>query len=209
MNYIENSYICLAAPLLLAIMCLPGDGRRSLAFVLSGMTACLLSAYISTFLAGVAGVDLITASHEISPAVEEIMKSLPLLFYILVFEPKRSTVIAGALLVAVGFATFENVCFLTSYGTSDLLHLLIRGFGTGAMHVVCGMIIAVSQLYLWNRIRLRIAGTFALLSFVVTFHAVFNVFVNQTGIVFWIGSLIPVTVIIMYLLLLRNKFVLI
>ena len=104
MNYIENSYICLAAPLLLAVMCLRGNGRRSLAFVLSGMTVCLLSAYISTFLADAAGVDLITASHEISPAVEEIMKSLPLLFYILVFEPDRSTVIPGALLVSVGFA---------------------------------------------------------------------------------------------------------
>lgn len=205
MNYIENSYICLAAPLLLAILCLRGNGRRSLAFVLSGMTVCLLSAYISTFLAGAAGIDLTTASHEISPAVEEIMKSLPLLFYVLVFEPEKSTVIAGSLLVAVGFATFENVCFLTAYGTSDLLHLLIRGFGTGAMHVVCGMIIAVSLLFLWDRIRLRIAGTFALLCFVVTFHAVFNVFVNQTGIVFWIGSLIPLTVILVYLIFFRNR----
>ncbi len=205
MNYIENSYICLAAPILLAILCLRRDGRRSLAFVLSGMTACLLSAYISTFLAGVAGVDLTTASHEISPAVEEIMKALPLMFYILVFEPERGTVIAGALLVAVGFATFENVCFLTNYGTADLLHLMIRGFGTGAMHVVCGMIIAVSLLYLWDRIRLRIAGTFAILCSVVTFHAVFNVFVNQTGIVFWIGSLFPLTVILLYLVLFRSR----
>ena len=157
------------------------------------------------FLADAAGVDLITASHEISPAVEEIMKSLPLLFYILVFEPDRSTVIPGALLVSVGFATFENVCFLTSYGTSDLLHLLIRGFGTGAMHVVCGMIIAVSLSYLWGRIRLRITGTFALLCFVTTFHAVFNVFVNQNGIVFWIGSMIPLTIILVYLVFFRGR----
>ncbi|MBQ1318575.1 MAG: PrsW family intramembrane metalloprotease [Solobacterium sp.] len=205
MNYIENSYICLAAPVLLAILCLRGPGRRSLAFVLSGMTVCLLSAYISTFLAGSAGVDLTTASYEISPAVEEIMKSLPLLFYVLVFEPDRGTVIAGALLVAVGFATFENVCFLTSYGTSDLLHLMIRGFGTGAMHVVCGMIIAVSLLYLWDRLRLRIAGTFAVLCLVVTFHAVFNIFVNQAGIVFWIGSLIPLIVILVYLIFIRSR----
>ena len=28
MNYIENTYVCLAAPLLLAILCLRKDARR-------------------------------------------------------------------------------------------------------------------------------------------------------------------------------------
>ena len=184
MIYIENIYICLAAPLFLAILCLRRDGRRSLIFVLAGMSACLLSAYVSTYLAGAAGIDQATASYEISPAVEEIMKSLPLLFFILVFEPERRFVRSGTLLVAVGFATFENVCFLTSYGTSDLLSLVIRGFGTGAMHVVCGMIVSIGLFYLWDRIWLRVVGTFALLCFVTTFHAVFNIFVSQTGVIF-------------------------
>jgi len=205
MTYIENVYICLAAPLLLTILCLRREGRRGLAFLLAGMTACLLSSYISTFLAGAAGIDLTAASHSISPVVEEIMKSLPLLFYILVFEPERKNVLTGVLLVSVGFATFENVCFLTSYGSAELLRLLIRGFGTGAMHVVCGMIVAIGLFYLWDQTRLRIAGAFALLCFVITFHAVFNVFVNQSGAVFWIGSLIPVTIVLVYLGFIRRK----
>ena len=83
-NYIENSYICLAAPVILAIMCLRREARTSLIFVLAGMTTCLFSAYISTFIAGMLGVDPASASYEISPIVEEIMKSLPLLFYLLV-----------------------------------------------------------------------------------------------------------------------------
>ena len=206
MNYIENIFICLAAPLLLAIPCLRREGRGSLIFVVTGMTSCLFSAYVSTFLAGVMGADLVTASNEISPAVEEIMKLLPILFLLLVFEPERKIVINGALMVAVGFATFENVCFLTSYGTSDLLHILIRGFGTGAMHVVCGMVIAVSLFHLWDKEWLRIMGGFALLCFVITFHALFNILVNQTGIVFWIGSLIPLTVMLLYWFILRKKF---
>ena len=89
MNYIENIFICLAAPLLLAIPCLRREGRGSLIFVVTGMTSCLFSAYVSTFLAGVMGADLVTASNEISPAVEEIMKLLPILFLLLVFEPER------------------------------------------------------------------------------------------------------------------------
>ena len=47
MNYIENIYICLAAPLLIVVLCLRGQGKRSILFVLGGMTACLLSS--STF----------------------------------------------------------------------------------------------------------------------------------------------------------------
>ena len=204
MSYIENIYICLAAPLLLAILCLRREGRRALIFLLAGMTVCLLSAYISSFLAGLTETDLATATHEISPAVEEIMKSLPLLFFLLVFEPDKKVAVSSALLISVGFATFENVCYLTAYGISDLPRLLIRGFGTGAMHVVCGMIVAIGLFYLWDQVWLRVVGGFALLCFVIIFHAIFNIFVNQTGIVFWIGSAIPLTMVLVYLRFFRK-----
>ena len=205
MNYIENTYVCLAAPLLLAILCLRKDARRLLIFLLAGMTACLCSAYISTFLAGVTGTEAVTATYEIVPVVEEVIKFLPLLFYLLIFEPEKKSAIIGTLLIAVGFATFENVCFLTSYGTADLLRLLIRGFGTGAMHVVCGMVAAVGLFFLWERVWLRTVGTFALLCFVITFHAIFNIFVAQSGAVFWVGSAFPLMLMLAYFLFLRRK----
>ncbi|MBQ7602518.1 MAG: PrsW family intramembrane metalloprotease [Lachnospiraceae bacterium] len=207
MNYIENTYICLAAPLLLAVICMRKEARRSLSFILSGMTSCLLSAYVSTFLAGVSNCDLAAASYEISPVVEEIMKLLPLLFYLLVFEPEEKTVISGALMISVGFATFENVCFLTSYGTSEFFRLVIRGFGTGAMHVVSGMVIATGLFFLWDQKRLRLVGVFALLCFVITFHAIFNIFVNQNGAIFWIGALIPLVTVLSYLIFFRKKII--
>ena len=205
MNYIENTYVCLAAPLLLAILSLRRAARRYLIFLLAGMTACLLSAYVSAYAAGAMGAEVAAASHEIAPAVEEIVKFLPLLFYLTVFEPERKSAVVGTLLVAVGFATFENVCFLTSYGTADLLRLLIRGFGTGAMHVVCGMVVAAGLFFLWDQVWLRTVGAFALLCFVITFHAIFNVFVAQTGAIFWIGSAIPLTLVLAYLIFLRKR----
>ena len=82
MNYIENTYVCLAAPLLLAILCLRKTARRLLIFLLAGMTACLCSAYVSAYLAGVTGTEAVTATYEIVPVVEEAMKFLPLLFYL-------------------------------------------------------------------------------------------------------------------------------
>ena len=133
------------------------------------------------------------------------MKLLPLLFYLLVFEPEEKTVISGALMISVGFATFENVCFLTSYGTSEFFRLVIRGFGTGAMHVVSGMVIATGLFFLWDQKRLRLVGVFALLCFVTTFHAIFNIFVNQSGAIFWIGALIPLVTVLSYLIFFRKK----
>ena len=205
MNYIENTFICLAAPLLLAILCLRRDSRRPLIFLLAGMSVCLLSSYVSTFAAVMSGLDRTAASYELAPLVEEGMKFLPILFYLLVFEPERKNALSGALLVAVGFATFENVCFLTSYGTSNLLRLLIRGFGTGAMHVVCGMVVAVGLFLLWDQAKLRIVGVFALLCFVIRFHAIFNLLVSQEGFVFWIGSAIPLVMVLVYLIFFRKR----
>ena len=133
MSYIENIFVCIAAPLLIAIICISSRGRRPLLFVLGGMTMCLLSSYISTFVAAVQGADLVTASLEITPLVEEIMKLLPFLFYMLVFEPGKHTVLDSLLMTAIGFATFENICYLSQNGAENFFYLLIRGFGTGAM----------------------------------------------------------------------------
>lgn len=207
MNYIENTYICLAAPILIAILSLRKEGRRSLTFVLVGMTACLLSAYVSAFFAGVTGLEYSAASYEISPAVEEIMKALPVLFYLLVYEPDKRSAVTCTMMLAVGFATFENICFLTSFGSADLLRLVIRGFGTGAMHVVCGMAVALGLFFLWEQVWLQVVGGFALLCFVITFHAIFNIFVSQAGVIFWIGSMIPLTLVLVYHLFFRKRIV--
>ena len=192
MNYIENIYICLAAPVLVAILTMHSKARRMILFLLGGMTASLLSAYISTFISTVVDASLLTASMTIAPFVEEIMKLLPLLFYLLVFEPEKEVIPGCSVMTAIGFATFENVCYLTQNDTANVLFLGIRGFGTGAMHVVCGMIISIGLLHLWDRIWLRRAGTFGLISLVITYHGIYNMLVSLTGTAALIGYLIPV-----------------
>lgn len=191
MSYIENIYVCLAAPLLISALCMHEKGRKMVLFILSGMTVCLLSSYISTFIASVTGLNLLHASLEITPMVEEAMKFLPVLFYLLVFEPKRSDIADGVLMTSVGFATFENACYLTNNGADHILHLIIRGFGTGAMHVVTGFLMALGLLYLWDRIWLRVAGTLGLLSVAMTFHGIYNILVSQSGTPSYIGYFIP------------------
>ena len=74
MTYIENIFICMVSPLLVAALCM---GRRQLRFFLfciAGMGVCLLSAYINTFLAAVCQADALAATAEIAPVVEEMIR---------------------------------------------------------------------------------------------------------------------------------------
>ena len=141
MTYIENIFLCMVSPLLVAALCM---GRRQLRFFLfciAGMGVCLLSAYINTFLAAVCQADALAATAEIAPVVEEMMKLLPLVFYLLVFEPESERIKPAAITVTLSFATFENVCYLIQNGADRFSFIFFRGFGTGAMHVLCGLIV--------------------------------------------------------------------
>ena len=205
MNYIENIYICIAAPIIVAVLSLKNGRRRMMIFLLAGMTACILSSYISTFFVIVYNADRFEATWEITPLIEEIVKFLPILFYMLVFEPDNKEEIAGSvMLVAVGFATFENICYLSANDASQMLLLLIRGFGTGAMHVVCGVLVAIGTVYLWDEFWLRFAGTAGLITFSITFHAIYNILVSQEGFVSYIGYLIPMLTATLIFLLRRT-----
>ncbi|MBQ2677386.1 MAG: PrsW family intramembrane metalloprotease [Firmicutes bacterium] len=205
MNYVENIYVCLAAPIFIAILAVGRNPRRAMTFILGGMTVCLLSSYISTFLAGVSGADAEAAAINISPIVEEIMKFLPVLFYMVVFEPEEKGKAVGALLmIAIGFATFENVCYLTQNGAGHLLFLTVRGFGTGTMHVVCGMLVSAGLLFMWEQRWLRAFGIMGLLSLAITYHGIYNMMVSQQGVVAYVGYGIPI-VSALILLVQKNK----
>ena len=192
MTYIENVFACVAAPLLIAAICL---GKRHIKFFLfcfAGMGSCLLAAYINTFFASVCGATAFEATVEIAPVVEEMLKLLPLLFYLLVFAPRPDEIKGAVLTVAAGFATFENICYLIQNGAEELGFLLIRGFGTGAMHIVCGAIVGSGLLFVWRRGWLTVAGTCGLLGTAVVFHGVYNLMIAYGSWVQYVAYVTPV-----------------
>ena len=194
MRCIENVFLCLAAPLLMAVFCVRAYQRRTFRFVLSGMAACLCSSYISTFFARILGASPLEASLEISPVIEEILKLLPVVFYFMVYEPKKKKAAGEALMVAVGFATLENTNYLISSDIGDTLHLMIRGFSTGVMHVICGAIVATVLQGMWNSLYFRVIATLGVLCVTITFHGIYNILVNQQGIAADIGYALPVLI---------------
>ena len=195
MTYIENIFICMASPLLVAALCMGRRQLRLFLFCFAGMLVCLLSAYINTFLASVYQADALAATVEIAPVVEEIMKLLPLVFYLLVFEPEPDRLKSAAVTVALSFATFENVCYLIQNGAGRFSFIFFRGFGTGAMHVLCGMIVGRGLAYAWQRTWLKIAGTCGLLGAAITFHAIYNLLIAYGGTMQYIAYVLPVLLI--------------
>ena len=115
----------MASPLLIAALCMGKRQTKFFLFCLAGMGACLLSAYINTFLAALYGADTFGATAEIAPVVEEVMKLLPLLFYLLVFEPKAEQIKIAAVITALSFATFENVCYLIQNGAGHFSFIFL------------------------------------------------------------------------------------
>ena len=194
MTYIENVFICMASPLLIAALCMGKRQTKFFLFCLVGMGACLLSAYINTFFAALYGADNLAATAEIAPVVEEVMKLLPLLFYLLVFEPKAEQIRITAVMVALSFATFENICYLIQNGAGHFSFIFFRGIGTGAMHVICGAIVGGGLAYVWQRTWLKIAGTCGLLGAAITLHAIYNLLIAYGGAVQYTAYLLPVVI---------------
>lgn len=181
MIYIENVFVCLAIPLALCMLFIGGRTRKFMLFMVAGMGVCLLSAYVNSFFMGHYGVSTTVAVIEITPVCEEVMKLLPLLFYILVFEPKVRDLPEAAIALAVGFATFENVCYLMENGAENFMFLLIRGFSAGALHILCGISIGFGLSYVFRRKWLAFTGTVGLLGTCIVFHATYNLLITGDG----------------------------
>lgn len=203
MTYIENIFVCLALPLILSLLFTRGRARSFPLFVVAGMSVCLLSAYVSSFFMGYCEADARVAVIEITPVCEEILKLLPLLFYLLIFEPKPRELPGAALAIAVGFATFENVCYLTENGAEDLAFLLIRGISAGALHILCGVLSGYGIAYVFRRRWLALTGTVGILGACIGFHGIYNLLITAQGVWKTAGYLFP-SVLLVCLLVLRQ-----
>ena len=205
MTYIENIFLCLALPMLLSLLFISGSPRRFTLFVVLGMATCLLSAYVSSFFMGRHQCSAVTTAIEIAPVCEEILKLLPLLLYFLIFEPDSHKLTPAAIGIAVGFATFENVCYLIQNGAGHFSFIFFRGIGTGAMHVICGAIVGGGLAYVWQRTWLKIAGTCGLLGAAITFHAIYNLLIAYGSAAQYIAYLLPVLILAAGKLIFRSS----
>lgn len=192
MIYAENILLCIAIPLSICLLLVKGTNRRFIGSFLLGMGMCLLSAYISGYLSIVTGYGESNTAIFLSPVVEEFMKVVPLLFFLLLFEDSSELIINTAIAVGAGFATFENCCYILNYGAGNLSYVIIRGMSVGVMHII-----SVYALSLWLIASIRLkafsfTNIIGALSLSMTFHALYNLLVSEPGITSAIGYLMPI-----------------
>ena len=179
--YIENIFVLIAAPLVVCLFCVRDRSRLVVAGLLVGMVACLASSYVSSFIAQMVELDAMRTAVEIAPTVEEVLKLLPLLFFLVIMEPDSDDADLAFVMVAVGFATMESAFYLGDAGLSDPGMLLLRGLSTAMMHLCCGVVLGYGLTHAWTYPWLRVSGTFGLLCLAMAYHGLFNILVAAGG----------------------------
>lgn len=191
MIYAENIFICIVVPLLVSLFFIKDKVRHFVIFLFLGMTMCLLSAYISAFFGSLEGASAEDTSVFISPVIEEIMKFFPVAFLLLVFDPDDELITLSAIAIGIGFATFENCCYILSDSAASLPYMLVRGFSVGVMHIVCTVMVGYGLVFLRKVGTMGISAVVGLLAFASTFHALYNLLVSETGISEYIALAMP------------------
>ncbi len=191
MIYAENILLCIAVPLIISLLFIRGEVRRYVSAFLLGMGVCLIAAYISGFLSLAIGMGENDTAIFLSPVVEELMKLMPLLFFLVLFSPEDRTLTMLAVAIGAGFATFENCCYILTSGAESLTYILIRGLAVGVMHIV-----SIFALSIWLIVAKRLQvfsfpAVLGSLSLAMTFHALYNLLVSEPGVSSLIGYLLP------------------
>lgn len=207
MEELLNIYVCIIAPLLLMFFLLKNENKMLNLFLIIGMSVCLTAGYVNDYMIGLTGYTHIQSTYYITPICEEVLKALPILLYVYVFKPKSEMIISSALSVGIGFATLENVYYITVYGAEDFIFLLMRGFATGIMHGLCTAMIGFGSAFIYRKKGLALTGTFGLLCGSITYHATYNLLISSPGLAEMIGIFLPITTAAVCFILLHHPLI--
>ncbi|MGN0317279.1 MAG: PrsW family glutamic-type intramembrane protease [Lachnospira sp.] len=183
-------FICIAVPMMLMLFLLEKQSRVTVGYMILGLVMCLFAGEVNAFLINLMRLDLLYATITLTPITEELLKSLPVLFYAFVISDKRERLLSLAMAHGIGFAILENAYIMTqNIENADFILALIRGFATGLMHGLCTAAVGYGISYVRKRKKLFYTGTFGLLTAAAIYHAIFNVLVQSPY--QYIGFLLP------------------
>ncbi len=154
-----------------------GSFRAVVICLLWGVTAFILAFQANTFALRFVGFGLLTTLA--APIIEEILKSLVLIYY--ASRPDFTYFVDGAIYgfaAGTAFAVLENLLYLSRAGSdADLLVALSRAFSTSLMHGSASALVGVSLGRLrfgrgFSRVASVLLGWMAAMALHVTFNNV-------------------------------------
>lgn len=189
--------ICMVVPLLLLLPMLEKQSRLLLGFVLGGMVLAVCAYEINSLVCTLFALSGPALSITAAPIVEEILKSLPVLFFAIFISDDKKLVMQLAMASGIGFAILENAFLLVTYaGQIDIPWAVIRGISTSLSHGICTMLVGSGIAYVRKQKKLFYTGSFAMLTAAMTLHAIFNLLVQSSF--DYIAFAMPVVLYLLY-----------
>ena len=184
-------FVAIFIPILLMACLIEKKARHPIIFVLIGIFLSVFASEINAYLRSVLPMDIFEITVVVTPITEEILKALPILFFAVVFVPKKEALFTASMAVGIGFAVLENAYYLLNSDSFNMIDAIVRAFGAGLMHGMCTLLVGVGISFVRKKRKLFVVGTFALLSTAITYHGIYNMLVQSDYQI--IGYLLPIT----------------
>ena len=190
-NVILYLFVCLVIPIFMSMHVLRGRSRSLIFFMICGMFACLFAGQINSLIIASTGLDIYDMTTSVSPVVEEIIKSIPILTLFFAFKPDRQFVLESSVMVGIGFSLLENgYILLSNVGEFTFVFALIRGLGSAMLHVVTTVCVGLGVSMFAEEKRTILIGTYATLLAAMVFHAIYNMFIQSESLMY-LGIVLP------------------
>jgi len=178
-------YLAASLPLFFLLVFLESGQRRILAFLIWGLTAAVISYFLSIGLADVLAGSTVLPDVTIAPVVEEFVKALPL-FVLLLASGRRFSkeLLVLAMASGFGFAILENYVYISNVmlgGAGALAYAVARGITTSVMHGCMTAIIGYGIFLTYGFEKRSLPPIlFGLYTVAVTIHALYNLLVGHS-----------------------------
>ena len=202
-------YICMFVPLLLSLPLIQKASRSIMIFILIGISSALFISEVNGIMLRLLGYNSLYVTTTITPATEEIIKAIPILIYAFIITDNRDKLLTASFALGIGFALFENTYILvTSIDNVTVGWAIVRGFSTALMHGICTAAVGYGMSFVKKKKKLFYCGTISLLMLAVTYHGIFNMFVQSEnlknfGFLLPLATYIPVVIALIFRV--RNK----
>lgn len=198
-------FVCIPLPLLLTLFLLEKRSRITVLYLIIGTFIAVFAASVNGFLHDWLMMSEREFTITVSPIVEEVLKSFPILFHAVVVSDKKENLLMISIALGIGFGIFENAYLMVSnvYGLT-IVWAFIRAFGTALMHGICTCFVGLGISYINRRRKFFYTGIFAILTLSIIYHATYNSLV-QSSLEFF-GFFMPiVTYSVVLLTIYRDK----
>ena len=190
-NLIYILFVSIFVPIFLMACLVEKKARQPIIFVLIGIFISVFASEVNTYLRNVLPMSPFEITIIVTPITEEILKTLPILFFMVGLSFKKEALFTASMAVGIGFAVLENAFYMLTNSSFNMFDAIIRAFGAGLMHGMCTLLVGVGILFVRKKHKLFVVGTFAMLSTAITYHGIYNMLVQSDFRA--IGYLLPIS----------------